>query len=117
MRLPSAFVSAQAPPYAAATVLSGIQSLLSHPNADDGLMSDIAKEYKQARQVFDDKARQFTRERARAETIGSAPALGDPAAEGEESRALKRSAEGEGELPSAKQPRDSECGPRSSLMG
>mmetsp|Transcript_32498 Transcript_32498/g.92100 ORF Transcript_32498/g.92100 Transcript_32498/m.92100 type:complete len:109 (+) Transcript_32498:870-1196(+) len=43
------------------TVLASIGLLLSEPNADDGLMTDVTTEYKHDRAAFDAKAKQMTK--------------------------------------------------------
>lgn len=52
------------PSLSLATVLTSIRLLLSEANPDDGLVGDIANEYKTNRAVFDAKARRLTREHA-----------------------------------------------------
>jgi len=51
-------------------VLQSIGLLLSEPNPDDGLMGDIAAEFKHRRDLFDAKARSLTREKASGTAAG-----------------------------------------------
>ena len=76
------------------TVLSGIISLLAHPNADDGLMSDISAQYKHHREAFDARAREMTRHHATG--AGAAGAAGG--GEGAGLEGFEAVAAGEGEV-------------------
>lgn len=46
------------------TVLSSIALLLSEPNPDDGLVTDTTYEYKHQREIFNSKAKAWTRQHA-----------------------------------------------------
>lgn len=48
-----------------ASLLMSIQLLMAEPNPDDGLMADIASEYKQNRPIFKQKATAHTEKYAR----------------------------------------------------
>ncbi|CAD7697507.1 unnamed protein product [Ostreobium quekettii] len=60
------------------TVLMSIGVLMTDPNPDDGLMADVAEEYKHRREVFRQKARQLMRRHALPQHVqpgpGSSPA-------------------------------------------
>eukprot|EP01114_Cavostelium_apophysatum_P023465 TRINITY_DN8847_c0_g1_i1.p1 TRINITY_DN8847_c0_g1~~TRINITY_DN8847_c0_g1_i1.p1 ORF type:complete len:219 (-),score=36.05 TRINITY_DN8847_c0_g1_i1:235-810(-) len=53
------------------TILTSIQSLISEPNPDDGLMSDITDEYKHNRTKFNETAKSYTRQYATAAALAS----------------------------------------------
>ena len=55
------------PAHNLSTVLTSIQLLLSEPNPDDGLMSDISHEYKHNRPQFLEKARLWVKKHASGE--------------------------------------------------
>lgn len=54
------------------TVLASIQLLMSHPNADDGLMADITDEYKRFPARFEATAREWTIKYARSDLMNEA---------------------------------------------
>lgn len=42
-------------------MLSAVRALLSEPNGDDGLVEEVAHEFRHARRAFDERARAMTR--------------------------------------------------------
>ena len=74
-----------APSFSLAAVLRGIQILLAQPNPDDPLMTDITDEYRTDYSRFVQKATEWTRRYAMADS--AAAAAGDSAAAAEQARA------------------------------
>lgn len=79
------------PAHNLSTVLTSIQLLLSEPNPDDGLMSDISHEYKHNRPQFLEKARLWVKKHASGELReGVRSGEGVRCEEGEEEVTRKR---------------------------
>jgi ubiquitin-conjugating enzyme E2 T len=70
LNMPGTKGGAWKPSLSVFTILQSVALLMSEPNPEDGLVTDVTHEYRHHRELFDMKAKQWTRKYATKDTLG-----------------------------------------------